>query len=277
MPSLPIHPATPVADAELASYRAFADELMQAARAAIAPHFRTRLAVDNKAGGGAYDPVTEADRAAESAIRALIRARYPAHGIFGEEHGFEPGSAGLTWVIDPIDGTRAFISGLPLWGVLVALYDGEKPILGLMDQPWTGERFAGSRLGAELVTRDGARAPLATRPCEALEQAVLYSTHPGLFAAGAEKDAFDAIAARARLTRFGGDCYAYCMVAHGLVDLVIEAGLEPYDVAALIPIIEAAGGVISDWRGGPACFGGRIVAAGDPRLHTQALRILAQA
>ena len=272
---MPCHTAVPVSRDEIATYLEFAGRLVDASGAVIRPHFREQLSVANKADGGKYDPVTIADQAAETAIRELIKRTYPQHGIYGEEHGFEAGSSGLTWVIDPIDGTRAFITGVPLWGTLVALHDGEKPILGVMDQPFTGERFVGSTLGAELRMR-GDSTPLRVRPCGDLSEARLQSTHPAMFTT-AERAAFDDVARRVRLTRFSGDCYTYCMVALGCIDLVVESNLLPYDVQALIPIIEAAGGIITDWRGGYAGNAGQVIACGDRRVHEQALKLLAGA
>lgn len=265
--------ARPPSENAAAVYTAFAVQLAEVARPAILPHFRAALAVENKAAAGHYDPVTEADRGAESAMRALIRARYPSHGIFGEEHGYEPGESPLTWVLDPLDGTRSFITGMLHWGTLIALWDGKRPVLGLMDQPYTGERFMGSALGAVMETAAGRRT-LRCRQREDLEAAVLYSTDPALFATAAEREAFQQLSARVQLTRYGGDCYSYCMLAHGLVDLVVEAGLAPYDIMPLVPIIEAAGGVVSDWEGGTAWFGGRVLAAANPALHAQALQRL---
>jgi myo-inositol-1(or 4)-monophosphatase len=272
---LPEHAAIAVERNQLLQYRDFAFRLADASAAAILPHFRERLTVTNKAEGNLYDPVTIADQAAEAAIRALIKQSYPAHGIYGEEHGFEPGDSGLTWVIDPIDGTRAFITGIPLWGTLIALHDGQKPILGIMDQPFTGERFVGSELGAELRHRGSATA-LHSAPCVDLKEARLQSTSPAMFSAP-ELDVFNALARRVRLTRYSGDCYTYCMLALGTIDLVVEAGLMPYDVQALIPIIEQAGGIISNWSGGACGNGGQVIAAGDRRVHQQALEILAAA
>ncbi|HND97271.1 histidinol-phosphatase [Plasticicumulans sp.] len=276
-PALPRHAPAELAPKQLGELIALAHLLADASGEVIRRHFRAPLAVADKSGaeGTMYDPVTVADRDAEAAIRALLAERRPQDGRYGEEHGFEPGDSGLTWVIDPIDGTRAFITGMPLWGTLIALYDGERPVLGVMDQPWTGERFIGSRFGAELRDRDGRR-PLRTRACARLADAALYSTHPDLFERGHEKPAFDAIAARVRMTRFSGDCYAYCMLAAGCLDLVVEAGLKPYDVQALIPIVEAAGGLMTGWRGENAAHGGRILVAGDARVHAEALAILSQ-
>ncbi|PWV65647.1 histidinol-phosphatase [Plasticicumulans acidivorans] len=275
-PLLPLTPAVAVDDDALRAALACAERCADDAGAVIRPHFRARLVVDDKAGDDElYDPVTIADRDAETVIRNRLELERPLDGLYGEEHGFRPGRSGLTWVIDPIDGTRAFISGMPLWGTLIALYDGERPIAGVMDQPFTGERFIGSRLGATL-THGGRTTPLATRPCAQLEDAVLYSTHPKLFTGAFEQAAFADLCARVRMTRFSGDCYAYCMLAAGQIDLIVESGLKPYDVQALIPIIEAAGGRMSGWKGESGAHGGRIVAAGDPLLHAAALEVLAE-
>ncbi len=272
---LPEHHPVPVSQSELSELIEFAGELVDASGGVILPHFRQRLAVDNKAAGAAYDPVTVADQAAERAIRQLIKARYPDHGIFGEEHGYEEGTRGLTWVIDPIDGTRAFITGIPLWGTLVALHDGRSPIFGVMDQPFTRERFTGSLNGSSLRTSQGVSI-LQTRPCASLAEARLQCTDILMFNTP-ERTVFEELSTQARLTRYSGDCYAYCMVALGCIDLVVESGLMPYDVQALIPIIENAGGVITNWSGGECSNGGQVIAAGDRRVHEQALQILASA
>lgn len=255
-------------------YLAFACRLAELAGAAILPHFRAPIEIENKAGtGGGYDPVTIADRAAEAAIRAEIARVHPTHGIHGEEYGLSRGSEPLTWVIDPIDGTRSFIIGQLHWGTLIALSDAQRPILGVMHQPYVGESFVGSARGAEFRRGASART-LRSRACPKLEDAVLCTTHPGLFTLPAERAAFQLLAARARLTRYGGDCYSYCLLAAGLVDLVVESRLKPYDVQALIPIIEAAGGVMTTWSGDAAFAGGQVVAAGDPHLHRAALGLL---
>ena len=272
---LPRHAPTPLAAGAVEELEDFLRELLLAAGPSTLAHFRTALAVDDKKGGEAgYDPVTEADRGAETVIRERIAARYPEHGIYGEEHGHEPGSAGLTWVIDPIDGTRAFITGQLHWGVLVGLHDGERPVLGGMHQPFTGELFTGGPRGAWLE-RGGVRTALRVRPCAALCGAVLGCTTPDMFPRAADLAAFERVAGAVRLRRFGGDCYSYCMLAHGLMDLIVEAEPAPYDVQGLIPVIEAAGGVITDWDGGSAAHGGRVVAAGDARVHAAALEMLA--
>jgi histidinol phosphatase-like enzyme (inositol monophosphatase family) len=217
--------------------------------------------------------VTAADREAEAAMRARLAMLRPDDAVTGEEFGPTPGTSGLTWVLDPIDGTRAFLSGAPSWGVLVALDSGDGPALGLIDQPYTRERFMGG-LGRAVMVRDGAERPLATRPCAGLADAILYTTFPEIGAPD-ERAGFDAVRERVRLTRYGFDCYAYALVALGQIDLVIEAGLHPYDVQAPQAVIEAAGGVVTDWRGGPAHRGGRVLAAGDPRVHAAALGLLA--
>ena len=256
---------------QLAEYQAFAEQLADAAAAAIAPHFRAPLAVEDK-GGRLYDPVTAADKAAERAMRELIRARYPEHGILGEEEDAVIGSSPLTWVLDPIDGTRAFITGLPLWGTLIALNDGQRPLLGVMNQPFTGERYVGTPAGA---WRNGA--PLKTRACPSLSSARLMCTTPDMFDTPARRQAFDAVAAQVQLLRFGGDCYAYCMLASGFVDAIVEASLQPYDIQALMPIVEGAGGVVTAWDGGPAQNGGAVIACGDPQLHAQLVELLRHA
>jgi myo-inositol-1(or 4)-monophosphatase len=251
----------------------FACTLADAAAEVILPHFRSQLAIDNKAGPAAYfDPVTVADRDAESAMRALIEHHYPTHGILGEEHGTKTGTSDHLWVLDPIDGTRGFMTGLPTWGTLIGLQQGDTPVVGVMNQPFVGERFIGSPDGAELHSRDSVTR-LATRRCARLEDAVLASTSPEMFQPD-ELARFENIRRRVRLTRFGGDCYGFALLAAGFIDLVIEAGLKPYDIVALMPIIERAGGVVTTWEGGPAHKGGCIVAAGDRALHEAVLKLL---
>jgi histidinol phosphatase-like enzyme (inositol monophosphatase family) len=271
---LPVTPAVALDDVVLAELAAFADRLADAAAAEILPYFRSDLEVRNKAQGACYDPVTLADRTAEQAIRALIHETYPDHGVLGEEFGFEAGKSGITWVVDPIDGTKSFMTGQLHWATLIALYDGEKPCIGVVDQPYVGERFSGSRVGAKVVRRGGGEQILSTRACATIEAAVLCSTGREIFADDDELEAFDRVAGRARMVRYGGDCYLYCMLAAGLVDLVIESTLKAHDVQALIPLVEAAGGAISGWSGEPAVHGGRVIAAGDRRVYDQALELL---
>jgi histidinol phosphatase-like enzyme (inositol monophosphatase family) len=263
-------------DRALAEFIEFASRLAEIGGRAVLPYFRAAIDVENKAGAGSYDPVTIADRAAETAIREEITRVYPGHGILGEEHGASPGRDGLTWVIDPIDGTRAFIIGQLHWGVLIALSDGERPVVGVMHQPFTGETFFGSRLGSQW-RRGAQRRALRTRACPRIEDAVVSATDPAMFKNGAERDAFRALAARARMRRYGGDCYSYCLVAAGLIDLVIEARLQPYDIQPVMPIIEGAGGIVTTWSGKNAAGGGQCIAAGDASTHRQALEILSRA
>ncbi|MCX5496810.1 histidinol-phosphatase [Kaistia dalseonensis] len=249
----------------------FLDRLADSAGAAIMPHFRAAGFVENKAASG-FDPVTAGDRAAEQALRSLINENYPDHGIMGEEFGNENLDAENVWVLDPIDGTRAFISGLPVWGTLIGLMTDGKPSLGMMAQPFTGERYAGNGERAWYRGPDGARA-LSTRPCETLADAILFTTTPALFK-GDDRVAYERVESQVRLVRYGCDCYAYCMVAAGYIDAVVEVGLHPYDIVALIPVIEGAGGRVTNWEGGSAAAGGRVVATGDARLHEQILATL---
>lgn len=252
----------------LATGRALAD----AARAATLPHFRMAgLAAENKQAGG-FDPVTVADRAAETAMRAILADRRPADGILGEEQGATEGQSGLTWVLDPIDGTRGFISGTPTWGVLIGLQDRDGPFYGIIDQPYIGERFEGG-LGQAAVTGPRGSAPLGVRPAGSLDQATLFTTFPEI-GTEAERLGFERVRDRVRLTRYGMDCYAYALLAAGQVDLVIEAGLHPYDIAAPIAVIEAAGGIVTDWQGRPVHEGGQVLAASSAALHGEALKLL---
>ncbi len=259
---------------DLSAYLAFAHRLADAARAAIAPHFRNRVAADNKHKSGGFDPVTDGDRAAEAAMRALIAEVYPDHCVYGEEEGGALSDKVPTWVLDPIDGTRAFISGLPVWGTLIGLDLGVGPVVGIMDQGFTGERYFAADDGAFLNYR-GRTDRLQTRSTVSLRQANLATTSPDLFTIPAEAAAFAEIRSRAQATRYGTDCYGYAMLASGYVDLVIESGLKAYDVQALIPIVTQAGGVMTTWSGHSPRHGGQIIAAATPELHAQALEILA--
>lgn len=251
----------------------FAVHLSRIAAAQILEHFRAGFDVDNKAATGAYDPVTVADRNAEAAMRREIHRAYPDHGVLGEEYGHEPGTSAYTWVLDPIDGTRAFVLGQLHWGTLIALNDGPRPIVGLMHQPFTQETFIGSALGGELRHADRLRR-LATRGGTRLKDAVICATDPSMFAAPDHRAAFDRIASRARSVRYGGDCYTPCLVAAGHADLVIEVGMKPWDVQPLIPIVESAGGVVTDWRGCSAVNATDVVIAGNRELHAEAIAAL---
>jgi len=257
-----------------AALLAFAHELADISGNIIRPYFRKSLTVTNKGPKSAFDPVTVADRAAERAIARTIAERWPDHGVIGEEFGRARKGTRLNWVVDPIDGTRGFIMGTPLWGTLIGLVDGEEALLGLMDQPFTRERFWSGPRSAYFRHADGSARRLKTRDCPRLADAILSTTHPDLFARGWETQAFARLKAKARMTRYGGDCYAYCLLAAGLIDIVVEAGLKAHDVVALIPIIERAGGRMTTWEGAPATAGGRILATGDARLHDQALAML---
>jgi myo-inositol-1(or 4)-monophosphatase len=261
-------------------FEKFVEQLADVAGEAILPFFRTALTTKDKAPGRAFDPVTEADHAAENAMRRLIEAQFPAHGIVGEEFGALQEDAEYVWVLDPIDGTKSFICGFPTWGTLIGLTHNSRPCYGLMAQAFTRERFSGdgraaywrgpARQGSALEKRK-----LKTRTCGALREATLMTTSPLLIDDGL-LDGFRRVERETRLSRYGGDCYAYCALAAGHVDLVIETGLNAYDIVALIPIVEGAGGVVTTWAGETAEKGGSIVAAGDPRVHEAALRLLAR-
>ena len=250
-----------------------AHQLADASCKTILKYFRKPLAVDNKAAGKALDPVTEADRGAERAIRRRLAVLHPDHAILGEEFGHTASTSPYTWVIDPIDGTRAFITGMPLWGTLIGVTCAGRAEVGLMDQPYTGERIWSTASGALWRRSDGRSQRIKTSACRRLSDARLTTTSPDLFADGHESEAFARLKSAAWLTRFGGDCYGYCLLAAGHIDIIVETGLKPYDVVALIPIIERAGGVITTWDGGRPEGGGRILACGDPRLHEAALKI----
>ena len=254
---------------------AFANSLADAAGEVIRPYFRRKIEVVDKAAGAAmFDPVTEADKRAEQAIRAIIARQRPDDGILGEEFPEVEGTSGRTWVIDPVDGTRAFITGQTQWGTLIALNESGMPVLGILDQPVLRERFIGTSEGAELRSREGTT-KLAARPCASLSEAVLMTTHPWNYFDASEQAVFRRLAESCLLSRFGGDCYGYGLLAMGFVDLVVEARLKPWDIQALIPIVEGAGGIVTDWRGGPCLDGGRVIAAGDKRVHAAAMKFLA--
>ncbi|MCF6443943.1 histidinol-phosphatase [Nereida sp. MMG025] len=251
---------------------AVAHEMADAARQVILPFFRNKtLTTDNKAPAD-FDPVTEADRAAERAMRDVLAARRPDDGILGEEYGAAAGTSGLTWVLDPIDGTRGFISGTPTWGVLIAVQDAHGPIYGIIDQPYIGERFEGG-LGISKLTGPHGTMDLQTRDTTALDQATILTTFPEV-GRPEEAQAFHALARQTQLTRYGMDCYGYALVAAGQVDLVVEAGLNAYDIAAPIAVVQAAGGIVTNWSGGPAHEGGQVLAAATAQLHAAALAVL---
>ncbi len=256
-------------------FAAFVDTLATVSGEAILPFFRTSLGVEDKGSAAGFDPVTAADRAAENAMRSLIKRNFPAHGIVGEEYGNERTDAEFVWVLDPIDGTKSFISGMPAWGSLIALTRNGTPVYGMMHQPFIAERFAGDGGAAHYRGPAGAR-ELHVRPCATLSDAVMFTTSP-LLMNPEDRAAFARVEAAVRLSRYGGDCYAYCMLAAGHVDLVIETGLKPHDIVALIPIVQGAGGVLTNWEGGSAIRGGRVIAAGDKRVHQAAIKLLSGA
>ena len=261
-------------------YLACAHALADTAAHQTMQYFRQATPVENKAEAGRagaqkdFDPVTAADRGAENAIRAELAVRFPDHGIHGEEYGLTNPEARYRWVVDPIDGTAAFIMGWPMWGTLIALTDRGTPLLGVLDQPFTRERFWSTPSDALWRGPDSRCQTLKTRPCASIENAALSTTHPDYFHKHEDSQAFSRVKKAVRTTRYGGDCYAYAMLASGFCDLIVESGLNAYDVAALIPIVERAGGIISTWTGEPADQGGNVVAAGDARTHQAALELL---
>jgi len=258
----------------MTEFEAFAVELSRRAAEVALPFFRAEFEQVNKAEGGAFDPVTEADRAAERALRALINERYPDHGIIGEEYGEERADAENVWILDPIDGTRAFISGLPLWTTLISLRQGGVPLIGAIGQPYIGEIFLGGPSGARLITKDAER-PLETRKGTSLSQALSATTDPDIFQ-GEDRAAWERVKQSVRLARYGCDAYAYAMVADGRIDLVIESELKVWDWSALMPVVVAAGGSFTGWDGrAPRAEDGRVVAAGDEALARAAMTALA--
>ncbi|MGZ9115156.1 MAG: histidinol-phosphatase, partial [Brevundimonas sp.] len=245
----------------MTEYELFAIELAREAARISLPYFRGAYAESDKGGPGAFDPVTQADQEAEAAIRTLIAARYPDHGVIGEEYGEDRPDAEHVWILDPIDGTRAFIAGLPLWTNLIALKAGGRPTVGVIGQPYLDEIFLGGPSGARLL-RGGSESAMAVRPCPRLNDAVIATTDPDLFT-GAELGAWTQVRAAARLARLGCDAYAYAMLATGRIDLVAESCLKVWDWSALVPVIEAAGGAVSNWRGETPDGSGQILAVGD--------------
>ena len=253
----------------MTEYEAFALELAREAARVSLPYFREACEQTDKGGAAGFDPVTQADREAEAAIRRLIAARYPDHGVIGEEYGEDRPDADHVWILDPIDGTRAFIAGLPLWTNLIALRHEARPVVGVIGQPCLDEVFMGGPSGARLI-KAGRETPLRVRSCDHLNQALIATTDPDLFN-GAELGAWTQVRAAARLARLGCDAYAYAMVAAGRIDLVAESALKVWDWSALVPVVEAAGGQVTNWRGGAPDGSGQILAVGDARLSDQAL------
>ena len=249
----------------------FLRRIAAAAAAETLPRFRAQGAVSNKEAAG-FDPVTEADQEAEQAIKSLILKEFPGHGILGEEHGIENAESRHVWVIDPIDGTRAFISGVPVWGTLVGLTIDGKAVAGLMSQPFTGELFFATDSAAHYEGPGGPRL-LKTRDTTRLADATMFTTTPALYR-GPKRALFDRLERSVQLSRYGADCYAFAMVAAGCIDIAVDPELKPYDIVALIPIIEAAGGVVTTFDGRRAEAGGDILASATPELHRAAMEIL---
>jgi histidinol phosphatase-like enzyme (inositol monophosphatase family) len=255
----------------LAELDAFLIELNSAAARVILPLFRGAHGLENKLGLGGFDPVTEADKGAERAIRQLISERHPEHGVIGEEYGEDRPDAEFVWVLDPVDGTRAFIAGLPLWCTLIGLRFQGKPVLGSIGQSFLGELYIGHAGASRLMSRGESR-PLKVRPCPKLTDAIIATTDPEACFKGAELGAWTQVRAAARLARLGCDAYAYAMVAAGTMDLVLEAGLKSWDIDAAIPVVEGAGGLVTDWRGEPVgAHGGQVAIAGDRACLDEAL------
>ena len=258
-------------DIPISELEDFALELARMAGGIAQAHFRRSYTVENKGASG-FDPVTSADRAIERVLRASIVQRYPEHGIVAEEEGVRPAQSAYTWFIDPIDGTRAFMMGSPLWGTLVGLTHHEVPLFGLLCQPVLEEIFFGAPSGSWLIKADR-RDRLKARHCKILANAALAATHPDMFHDATAAAFFD-VARQCKLYRYGGDCYNYAMLAAGFVDLVVEGQLKPFDIVPLIPILEGAGCVVTDWSGRTPINGGLVVAAATRELHTAALTVL---
>lgn len=246
----------------------FAHRLADAARAETLERWAAGCHASNKSGDGEFDPVTDADREAERSMRRLIEAEFPDHGISGEEFGERPADSPYTWSLDPVDGTRSFICGLPTWVTLIGLLKDGHPVLGLIDAPCLDERYLACDGNGVLVRRKE-KTPLGASGCSLLSEARLSTTDPYLFA-GEQREAFERVKEKARTTRFGHDGYGYARLAAGSIDLVIEKGLKPHDYNALLPVVRSAGGVIADWSGGQAFENGEVIAAATPALFDQA-------
>jgi myo-inositol-1(or 4)-monophosphatase len=259
---------------ELSAFVALGHRMCNASGEVINRYFRQPVEVTDKAdkGPGVYSPVTKADQGSEKAIRALINETFPDHGIKGEEFGDENLDAEFVWVIDPIDGTKAFITGFTSWGTLIALQKNGEAVLGIMNQPYVGERFIGTPEGTTLNGE-----AINSRACPAFEHARLGITEEAMMQTDAQRRVYKMIADQVGYLRLGGDCYNYALLAAGHIDLVIEGDLMPWDIQALIPIVEGAGGIITLWDGAPIRAGGWVVAAGDAELHARAVDILKDA
>lgn len=261
-------------DQTAADYMLFLEELIKQAGEISLKYFRSDLAVTDKhQKGEAFDPVTRADRETEKFIRQRIDEAYPDHSIIGEEFGAKNGPGSYTWLIDPIDGTRGFISGTPMWGVLIGLKRGDECLVGAMRQPYTGETWTGDGNTAYFLSRQQ-RTRIGVRDRVELDEAIVCCTHPAMYPTDEDREKFMGVVAGCRFSRYGTECLGYGMLASGYVDLVVEGGLSPYDIMPLIPIVEGAGGIITDWQGGTAVNGGMVIAATDKRLHDEVLELL---
>jgi len=267
------HAAIRLSESEVNNLLIAAAQAADAAALITLRYFRNTIHVSNKGGEFAFDPVTQADKEAELAIRDILTSAFPDIGFYGEEHAAIVSGSGLTWVVDPIDGTRAFMSGMPLWGTLIGLFDGEKAVLGIMDIPFSSERFTAANGLSYLQNRQG-REALRTRKNVSLADATMYCTTPDMFDTALSVKRFASVKESVRLSRYGGDCYSYGLLAAGHVDLVLDCDLQPYDIAAIIPIVECAGGVVTNWDGDRAEDGGFVLASGSQAIHDQALKLL---
>ena len=263
------------AEIDWQDYARFAELLAVTAAREILPHFRTRPSMENKLASG-FDPVTAADQAGERAMRALIEATFPDHGIVGEEYGDRPARSPFNWILDPVDGTRAFVCGMTSWATLVGLAWKGRPMVGVMHQPYIGEMFVGLP-GASILKHAGRSTRLATSPTASLAEAIATTTAPHLYRSERQGRFLAAVNGAVRFMRYDGDSYFFCMLAAGQIDIALDAGLQPYDIAALIPIIEGAGGVVATWDGGTAAGGGDILAAANRDLFDQASALLSEA
>ena len=251
---------------------AIAHKLADAAAQKTLFYFRSAdLQAENKQAQG-FDPVTRADQEAETAMRRILEKTRPNDAILGEEESAKSGTSGLSWVLDPIDGTRGFLCGTPNWGTLIAVCGQDGPFIGIIDQPYIKERFIGTPRGA-FLQRGTQQTRLTAGRHKTLKEALLFTTFPEI-GTQKERDAFQNLSKQCRLTRYGMDCYAYALLAMGQIDLVVEAGLQPYDVQAPIALVQAAGGIATNWRGGAAHQGGQIICAGSPAIHEAALTYL---
>ena len=259
-------------DKDWQAYARFAEHLAEAAAREIMPFFRTRPDMDNKLASG-FDPVTAADRAGERAMRELIESTFPDHGIVGEEYGERPARSAFTWILDPVDGTRSFVCGMTSWATLVGLIFEGRPTVGVMHQPYVGEMFVGTPQGS-IFKHAGRSSPLLTSRTASLAEAIATTTAPHLYRSQRQSRFLAAVNEAVRFMRYDGDSYFFCMLAAGQIDLAIDAGLQSYDIAALIPIIEGAGGIVATWDGGQAAGGGDILAAANRTLFDQAIALL---